>query len=208
MEKTLILTLLCISITSITPEKPNSVFSKLQEGDIIFHESLSEQAKAIKLATKSRYSHVGIIFKYKDELKVLEAIQPVKITELESFVKRGVNQHFVIKRIKNSEDLLTKDKIRMMKEYGNSFIGKNYDLYFQWSNEKIYCTELVWKIYHKILNLELGELKTLEDFNLTDPIVKKIMKARYGSKIPLKEPVISPSDMFDSQILEEIIRVN
>lgn len=36
--------------------------SKLKEGDIIFQETKSEQGTAIKLATNSRYTHVGILF--------------------------------------------------------------------------------------------------------------------------------------------------
>ncbi len=45
--------------------------SKLKEGDIIFHESRSHQSIAINLATKSKYTHLGIIFKYNNEYKVL-----------------------------------------------------------------------------------------------------------------------------------------
>ena len=35
----------------------------IKEGDIIFQTSTSSQSKAIQLATHSKYSHVGIIFK-------------------------------------------------------------------------------------------------------------------------------------------------
>lgn len=74
-----------ITFDSNSFAKPIGI-SKLEEGDIIFHESLSEQATAIKLATKSRYTHVGIIFKYGNTYKVLEAVEPVKLTDLNSFI--------------------------------------------------------------------------------------------------------------------------
>ena len=35
----------------------------IQDGDIIFQNSNSSQSKAIELATKSKYTHMGIIFK-------------------------------------------------------------------------------------------------------------------------------------------------
>lgn len=34
----------------------------LQDGDIIFQTSQSSQSQAIQLVTKSKYSHMGIIF--------------------------------------------------------------------------------------------------------------------------------------------------
>ncbi|TGK81342.1 YiiX family permuted papain-like enzyme [Leptospira noumeaensis] len=175
--------------------------SKLEEGDIIFHESKSEQATAIKLATKSRYTHVGMIFKYGDTFKVLEAIEPVKITDIHKFIQRGSNKHFVIKRIQNSKLTLTPDTLQKMKDYGNSLLGKHYDLYFEWSDDRIYCTELVWKLYDKFTGIKIGDLKTLKDFDLSSKQVQTLMKKRYGKNIPYAEPVISPVDMFQSKEL-------
>ncbi|AOP36368.1 peptidoglycan peptidase [Leptospira tipperaryensis] len=178
---------------------------RLMEGDIIFHESNSEQARAIKLATKSRYTHAGIIFKYKNEFKVLEAVEPVKITPLSSFIKRSQKGHFVIKRLKDRENILTDEKIAQMKKYGNSLLGKHYDIYFGWDDNLIYCTELIWKLYDKYTGKKLGELKTLKDFDLSSPIAQHLMKKRYGNSIPYSEPVISPVDMFDSSELVTVI---
>lgn len=198
-SKSLLILLFCI-ITHPNSGKPIDR-SKLQEGDIIFHESKSEQATAIKLATKSRYTHVGIIFKYGNVYKVLEAIEPVKITDLDSFIKRGTNQHFVIKIIHHANQILKPEIIFQMKEYGNSLIGKHYDLYFEWSENRIYCTELVWKLYEKFTGLKIGDLKTLKEFDLSSKPVQSLMKKRYGNKIPYSEPVISPVDMFHSKEL-------
>jgi hypothetical protein len=196
-------------IIFISPIFGNSIdLTKLREGDIIFHESISEQATAIKHATKSRYTHVGIIFKYKEMFKVLEAIEPVKITDLNSFIKRGINGHYVIKRLKNDQKVLTPEIVFKMKQYGNSFLGKHYDLYFEWSEDRIYCTELVWKIYEKYTGIKIGELKTLKDFDISAPTVQALMKKRYGSKIPYSEPVISPVDMFNSSELQTTMVIN
>ena len=80
-------------------------------------------------------------------------------------------------------------------------IGKDYDLYFEWSNDRIYCSELVWKIYKQGAGLEIGQLQKLKDFDLEQPAVKQKLKERYGKNIPADEKVISPSALFDSKLL-------
>ena len=91
-----------------------------------------------------------------------------------------------------------------MKAYGKSLNNKDYDLYFEWSDEKIYCSELVWKIYKYGANIELCKTKKLKDFNLNSPIVKSIMKERYGNKIPYNEAVVAPSQLYESEMVETI----
>jgi len=169
-----------------------------QEGDIIFQTSQSEQSKAIQLATHSNYSHVGIIFKSNNTLLVYEAVQPVKFTPIEQWIKRGDGGHYVVKRLKNAENLLHKEVIEKMKKISNNYLGKNYDIHFEWSDDKIYCSELVWKIYKQSTGIEIGKLTELRSFDLSHPIVKQKMKERYGTNIPLHEKVISPAAMFNS----------
>ncbi|WP_108930321.1 YiiX family permuted papain-like enzyme [Leptospira johnsonii] len=207
MNKTLFLVIiLFLSFWDLKAEQIK--FSDLMEGDIIFHESNSEQAKAIKAATKSRYTHVGVIFKYGNDYKVLEAVEPVKITPLSAFIKRGQKNHYVIKRLKDRETVLTESKIQDMKKYGDSLLGRHYDIYFGWQDDRIYCTELIWKLYDKFTGKKLGILKTLKDFDLSSSKVQYLMKKRYGNNIPYSEPVISPVDMFDSTELITIISYN
>lgn len=203
ISKILFILLFCLTTHPILGKEIDT--SKLKEGDIIFHESKSEQATAIKLATNSRYTHVGIILKYGDKFKVLEAIEPVKLTDLHSFILRGTNHHYVIKRIHHSKKILTPIVIQQMKDYGNSLLGKHYDLYFEWSNDRIYCTELIWKLYEKFTGLKIGDLKTLKEFDLSSKPVQNLMKKRYGNQIPYFEPVISPIDMFHSKELKTVI---
>lgn len=128
----------------------------IQDGDIIFQTSLSEQSKAIQLATKSEYSHCGIIFKEGNDFFVFEAVQPVKRTPLDQWITRGKNGKYMIKRLKNADQVLTPDALSKMKEIGNQFFGKKYDLTFEWSDDKIYCSELVWKIYQRATGMKIG----------------------------------------------------
>lgn len=177
---------------------------EIKDGDIIFHTSKSSQSKAIQLATNSKYSHMGIIYKNGESLFVYEAIQPVKLTPIGEWINRGENGHYVIKRLKNANKVLTEETLKKMKTFGEKFKGKNYDLYFEWSDDKIYCSELVWKIYKENTGIEIGQLEKLSDFDLTNKTVKQKMKERYGEDIPMNEKVISPAAMFNSTNLETV----
>ena len=173
----------------------------LHNGDLIFQTSTSAQSKAIQLATKSKYSHCGIVYKDGSNYFVFEAIQPVQITPLEEWIERGKDSHYVVKRLKNADKLLTPEHLKKMEAAGNAMIGKNYDLYFEWSDNRIYCSELIWKIYKEGAGVEIGKLQELKDFDLTHPAVKQKLKERYGDTIPQHERVISPAAIFESELL-------
>lgn len=187
-----------------TTVKPLADKQEIKNGDLIFQTSLSGQSKAIQLATKSKYSHCGIIYKDDNQFYVFEAVQPVKRTVLDQWIARGKDAKYVIKRLKNADQVLTASTLKKMKQIGEQFKGKNYDLTFEWSDDKIYCSELIWKIYQRATNIEIGKLQKLSDFDLTNPTVKKKMKERYGDKIPTEEIVISPAAIFDSELLTTV----
>src|SRR5262245_15842995 len=119
-----------------------------RDGDIIFHTSRSSQSRAIQLATHSKYSHLGIIYKLNGQWMVFEAVQPVKFTPLTNWIGRGEGGHYVVKRLADTS-LLTDEAVQKMKTAGRAIKGKNYDPYFGWSDDRIYCSELVWKIYER-----------------------------------------------------------
>ncbi|MCB0402255.1 MAG: YiiX family permuted papain-like enzyme [Flavobacteriales bacterium] len=179
--------------------------TELQDGDIIFQTSKSAQSKAIQLATGSKYSHVGIIYLKNNKTFVYEAVQPVKLTPLKDWIKRGEGSHYVVKRLKDAKTILTPEVRSKMGSFGESFKGKPYDIYFEWSDDRIYCSELVWKIYHEAAGVDIGELEKLSSFNLDDPAVKQKLKERYGDNIPMDEQVISPASMFNSDLLVTVV---
>jgi uncharacterized protein YycO len=177
---------------------------KIQNGDLIFQTSLSEQSKAIQIATKSKYSHCGLIYKEGKDYFVLEAVQPVRRTPLDKWIARGKDGKYVVKRLINAQQVLTPAALHKMKQVGDNFIGKSYDLAFEWSDEKIYCSELIWKVYQRATTIELGKLEHLSNFDLTNEAVKMKMKQRYGEEIPAAELVISPAAIFESNLLKTI----
>lgn len=195
----------CISSANNISIKKNPQLEKVKDGDIIFQSSKSKQCEAIRIATNSKFSHCGIIYIDKGKKYVYEAVQPVKITPLEEWIESGENNSYLVKRLKNAEKVLNSSTLKHMKDYGSKFKNKDYDIYFEWSDNKIYCSELVWKIYKNGANIELCNLERLKSFNLTNPKVKKILSERYGNKIPLEEKVVAPSQIASSPLLETII---
>jgi uncharacterized protein YycO len=149
---------------------------------------------------------MGIVYVVNGKTYVYEASKTVKLTSLSEWVNRGKNGKYIVKRLKNRDNILTETTVSKMLSYGETFEGKPYDLYFEWSDERIYCSELVWKIYEHSTGLKIGELKKLKDFDLSRPEVIKKIKERYGNSIPENEIVISPESMFNSPLLETVFR--
>jgi uncharacterized protein YycO len=190
-----------ISQTSIA----NNDFSHFKDGDMIFQTSQSEQCEAVRIATNSKFSHCGLIYIINGKPYVYEAVQPVKTTPLEEWITHGKNDDYVVKRLKNAATVLDKTTIKKMKEYGKTFNNKDYDLYFEWTDDKIYCSELVWKIYKNAAAIELCPLAKLKSFNLKDNSVKAILKERYGNNIPYEEKVVAPSQIVNSELVVTVV---
>jgi hypothetical protein len=177
---------------------------RLQDGDIVFQTSQSAQSAAIQHATHSPYSHVGMVFLQNGHPFVLEAEGQVKFTPLREWIARGEGHRYVAKRLRDPRLLGDPKKIDALRKAAYAYEGKPYDPYFAWSDDRIYCSELVWKIYYEGLGLELGELAPLSSFDLSDGIVADKLHERYGANVPLDERVISPAAIFDSPLLADV----
>jgi hypothetical protein len=175
-----------------------------RDGDIVFHTSRSSQSLAIQLATKSPYSHMGIVYLRDGEPFVFEAVQPVKLTPLDDWIERGERGHFVVKRLRDADARLTPETLARMRAIGEQLAGKDYDSYFEWSDERIYCSELVWKVYERGAGIALGERQTIAAFDLSHPAVRAKLRERYGERVPLDEVVISPAAVFDAPDLQTV----
>ncbi len=198
MSKILILIVILSGLSSALYAQ--SVF---QTGDIIFHISKSQQSLSIQKATHSPYSHMGMIVNKNNQTWVLEAIQPVQYTTLNQWIARGENAHYVVKRLKQPLNVQQKTTLVQNAE---KYLGKPYDIYFEWDDRAIYCSEIVWKAYQHALGIELSPLQQLKQFDLKQYEVQRLMRQRYGQNIPLNEQVIAPKAIYDSKLLKEIFR--
>ncbi|WP_219905153.1 YiiX family permuted papain-like enzyme [Pseudothauera lacus] len=170
-------------------------------GDIIFHTSRSAQSLAVQKATASPYSHMGMVFIRDGQALVLEAVEPVKFTPLADWVRRGEGGRFVVRRLVDAGQVLTAAALQRLLAEGEALLGRPYDLYFEWSDERVYCSELVWKVYQRALGIEIGALQTISEFDLSHPAVQAKIRERWPGQPPADEQVISPAAMFASDRL-------
>lgn len=177
----------------------------LREGDVIFQTSRSSQSQAIQRATHSKWSHVGVIVLRDGRPWVLEAVATVRETPLDHWVARGRGGHYVVKRLVKAHRWSGAASTSRMRSVERTLSGKPYDTAFAWSDERQYCSELVWKVYERALGVRLCEPQKLRDFDLRDPVVATKLRERYGDRVPLGEPVVSPAALFDSPMLRTVV---
>ena len=174
----------------------------MQDGDIIFQESRSRQSAAVRAATGSRYSHVGLVFGVAEQKPfVLEAVQPVKKTPLAAWIRRGEDAHFVVMRVRTRPAGHTPRELRREAE---RFLGRDYDLTFDWSDRRIYCSELVWKVYERAWQVRVGEPQAFGSLRMDDARVRALAHKRGG--LPDAEaPVITPVRILESPLLARVL---
>jgi hypothetical protein len=199
----------CLVACSVThgvrgPDDSPSLASALKDGDVVFHESKSAQSRAIRLATQSRYTHVGLIRIVRGRPMVLEAIRTVRLTPFKKWVARGVDGHVVVKRLKDRTPFTVRQNRKRLLRVGRSYLGKRYDGAFAWDEKRIYCSELVYRIYRKGLGIELGTVEAFRDMDLSSPVVKKLIRIRRGHNLDLNEPIITPVSIFNDPKLRTV----
>jgi hypothetical protein len=149
---------------------------------------------------------MGIIFLRNGNPYVYEAIKTVQYPPLRNWIARGEGSHYVVKRLREADRILTSQAVMKLRQAAAKSQGKPYDSYFEWSGKRIYCSELMWKIYDRGLGIHAGKLQKVRDLDLSDPLVKAKIKERYGNKVPVDETVISPGEMFSSDLLVTVIQ--
>ena len=132
---------------------------------------------------------------------VLEAVATVRYTPLDRWIARGKGGHCVVRRLKDHAAILTPAGLSTLRAAAEKCEGRPYDSAFEWSDDRLYCSELVWKLYERAFGIQIGRLQRLREFNLTDPVVLAKLRERYGTKVPEEEPVVSPVAMFQSPLL-------
>lgn len=181
--------------------KKSTPITLIHEGDLLFQHIGGAQGEALRLATHSPWTHVGIAFLEEGRWLVLEAVGPVKRTPLREWIEQGAG-HYVAKRMRGEP--LSAEALAKLRAAAKPHMGKAYDWQFLWSDEKIYCSELVWKLYAEGLGIHLCEPKPLKDYDLGSEIVQRTMQERYGSAPPLDEPMVAPSTLFECGLLEMV----
>jgi hypothetical protein len=198
------------SVTPPVPVKTDTVnavaLPPVFEGDIVLQISEDPQHMAFGKASGSKYNHAGIIFiRPRDRLYVvMELNDSVTATPLTEWRDRGQGEHIALLRLKNSNQLLSDKKTERLKKGAKAFRGVKQDYYYNWSDEALYSTELVWKMYNNALKISICEPGMLSEWDLTGLLIHGQMTKKYGANIPKDEKVVSPDAIYKSPKLEVI----
>ncbi|MEK7355616.1 MAG: YiiX/YebB-like N1pC/P60 family cysteine hydrolase [Bdellovibrionota bacterium] len=186
---------------------------QLQTGDIIFHTSSSKQSYAIMWASKTLYSHVGIVEVDGEKKFVLEAIGTVSRTPLANWVARGrLNRYAVVRRTQ-----LSAEQAKKVVSSAKKKIGKKYDIYFTSKNDEIYCSELVHLAYADA-GIEVGKVERVKELDFDNALVRKLVEKRWKKhpvckavatfeecwKLILEDELVTPVSIANDQTLERV----
>lgn len=148
----------------------------LRNGDIVFQESGSSQTKAIALASRSLYTHVGIVeLDAAGRVQVIEAGAQVRTTPIEDWISRGTAGRLTIKRVRG----LSEDDAKKAIAAAHVYDGRPYDFYFHDDKETIYCSELVHRAFAEGAGLSIGKVEHVRDLNIDNAAVRSIIEARW-----------------------------
>lgn len=186
---------------------------KPQTGDLLFQDlDCGEFCDAIEKVTvgvnNKSFSHNGIVYIKGEVVYVIEAVaQGVVKTPFEVFLNRSLNSQnqpmVVAGRLK--EKYSTYIPYAISKAI--SLLGKEYDYAFDITNDKYYCSELVYAVFRDRSGRSLFDL---EPMTFVDPTTRGTFPAwvtyfeELGIPIPEGEPGLNPGGISRSNRIEII----
>ena len=173
-----------------------------QVGDVLF-QSLphSELVDAIEGASKSPYSHCGIVVKRGDAWLVLEANGPgVAEVDLDRWIRQGRRSGFAVYRFQEKYT----PQIDAIIASARKYLGRPYDIHYDLDDAKIYCSELIFKAFLDATGEQLGTIRKLGDLDWKphEAIIRKIERGG----LPLERRMITPGDMAAAKQLQSVYR--
>lgn len=175
----------------------------LKDGDLVHQRSRSTQSALVGTLTGSDLTHVGVVFHRRGRPRVLEAAQRVRSRSLEAWIRAGRGRFVVVQRLR-ARDRIPRTTWRRMRAVARGFVGRPYDLRFEWSDERLYCSELVYKVFRRGAGIALVAPARVGDFDLDDPLVRRAIRARFDRPPRRDEPVVTPAQLLDSPHLETV----
>ena len=152
---------------------------------------------AIEGASESPYSHCGILVRKGGEWFVLEAIGPVREISLAKWINQARDKHYDIFRLGEKHEGHIPEFIKAARKY----LGRPYDIRYRMDDEKIYCSELIFKGYRDATGEQLGKLVKFGDLKWGRhvPIIIKI-----EGSIPVNRIMITPRHLSEAKQLEKV----
>jgi hypothetical protein len=163
------------------------MLSEKQEGDVLMQSlSRGELVDAIESASRSPWSHCGILVKREGHWQVAQALGNVHYTPLIEYLIQGRDLRVTGFRVKG----LTEAQRARLQPGITKLLGKPYDINYEPDDRKIYCSELVWKVYDRELGIHWGEWEAFGTLNWK-PVEAFVRNVERG-KLPLDRMMITP----------------
>ncbi len=170
----------------------------IQNGDFIFQHLPGDLTEMILEVSGGIYSHCGIVVEKHGTLYVLEAIGPVKETPVNEWIARGKGARFTLVRLKKDYQGQVENMIRSAYRY----LGRPYDVQYEWDDEKIYCSELIYKAVLEGAGIRIADFVRLGDLKW-QPYEQQI-RSLDGGGLPLDRRMITPDAVAFSDKVETI----
>jgi hypothetical protein len=168
--------------------------TEVRTGDLVLQRSRSAQSAFIALATRSPWTHAGVVFVRDGEPLVLEAGDPVGYVPLDVWAARAADGRIAIRRLADP-GALEGAALGRLDQAAAKVVGRRYDAAFAWSDDRLYCSELAYKLLTEAVGRPVAELRAFRSFDLSDPRVAAAVRERWGDP-PLDEPVVAPADLY------------
>ncbi|MGE3611470.1 MAG: YiiX/YebB-like N1pC/P60 family cysteine hydrolase [Bacteriovoracaceae bacterium] len=174
---------------------------KLKNGDILLQPLNCSACDLIEAEESTIFSHVGVVIQTRPDVLVAEAYGNVRATRLEDFLKKSQKgQRVLIARLKNLKAVDSIQNDSFTNFFFKNFNNLKYDDEFLWNNvddqgrEKLYCSELVSKLYFESLRIEIP-VKRMHFFKN-----RQMWFKYFNGKIPDGEWGNSPGDIERSSL--------
>ncbi|MEA1973534.1 MAG: YiiX/YebB-like N1pC/P60 family cysteine hydrolase, partial [Candidatus Cloacimonadota bacterium] len=115
---------------------------------------------------------------------VIEASSTVREIPLETWIQNGINGEYAIFRYNMNES----DSKKVV-ENARKFLGIPYDVQFHPSDNKMYCSELVYKAFDRALGVKIGKEENISKFiekasKVKSQKLEKMISSRFRGKLP------------------------
>lgn len=94
---------------------------------------------------------------------------------------------------------LREDVTALVRE-GDRLEGTPYDARFEWGSRRVYCSELVFLVFERALDVELVVPQRFEELVLT-PAARRLAQRRMGRLPRPDEQVVTPAGLAASELL-------
>lgn len=170
---------------------------EVREGDVVFQTSRSAQSEVIAEVTGSRWTHVGIVLRRGGALEVLHASGTVHGTPWPAWASAGVEGRVLVMR---PVEALRDAQLAALRRAAAQFEGVAYDARFAWGDERLYCSELVYRVYEQALGVRLVLPQAWRDLVLT-PRARALARRRLGGMPPPDGRLVTPDALARSPLL-------